>query len=221
MTVDAVLDLERRERIGLTEAILCPGKTTKQITDICASVNTDRQPLLLTRLSPEAFEALPEDLRASLDYDDLSATAVLGKLPPAKGPARIAIVTAGTSDLEAAREAARTLACYGEAVTEIADVGVAGLWRILKRVDDLRAHPVVIVVAGMDGALPSVVGGLVSSAVIAVPKSTGYGAARKGETALRSALSSCAPGVLVVNIDNGYGAACAALRILGARARTA
>ena len=187
MTADAVLDLERRERIGLAEAILCPGKTTKQITDICASVNTERQPLLLTRLDLEAFDALPADLRTALDYDDLSRTAILGQLPQVEGSPRVAIVTAGTSDLDVAREASRTLACYGEGVTEIADVGVAGLWRVLKRVDDLRAHPIVIVVAGMDGALPSVVGGLVSSAVIAVPKSTGYGAAQKGETALRSA----------------------------------
>jgi NCAIR mutase (PurE)-related protein len=129
------------------------------------------------------------------------------------------VVTAGTSDLPVGREALRTLAFYGVGAREIADVGVAGLWRILKHEQELKRYPVVIVVAGMEGALFSVVGGLVGGVVIAVPTSTGYGAARAGETALHAALAGCAPGLVTVNIDNGYGAACAALRALGRHAR--
>ena len=126
----------------------------------------------------------------------------------------MAIVTAGTSDIAIAREAARGLAFEGEASREIADVGVAGLWRLLQYETELKSYAVVIAVAGMDGALFSVVAGLVPGVVIAVPTSTGYGAARAGETALHAALASCAPGLVVTNIDNGYGAAQAALRVL-------
>ena len=172
--------------------------------------------MLLTRLDPTAFSELPEDLKNRLDYDPVSGTAILGSAPEPTLPARIAVVSAGTADIGVAREAIRTLSVYGEDCAEIFDVGVAGLWRLLERLDEIKRFPVVIVVAGMDGALTSVIGGLVPGAVIAVPTSTGYGASGKGETALHSALASCAPGVLVCNIDNGYGAACAALRILRA-----
>ena len=130
------------------------------------------------------------------------------------GQARVAIVSAGTSDQPVCREAARTLAYHGHPSAEIGDVGVAGLWRLMDRIDEIRTYPVVIVVAGMDAALPSVVGGLVPGLVIAVPTSTGYGVAKGGATAMAAMLASCAPGVTVVNIDNGYGAACAALRAL-------
>ncbi len=130
----------------------------------------------------------------------------------------MAIVMAGTSDLPVGREAARTLAYAGQPYREYTDVGVAGLWRLLERIEDIRSSPVVIVAAGMDAALVSVVGGLVSSAVIALPTSVGYGVAKGGATALHAALASCAPGISVVNIDNGYGAACAALRISRAMA---
>jgi NCAIR mutase (PurE)-related protein len=140
-----------------------------------------------------------------------------GVLRKPRSEVQVAVVTAGTSDLPVAREAIRTLAFYGVAAREIADVGVAGLWRILMHEDELKRYPVVIVVAGMEGALFSVVAGLVGGVVIAVPTSTGYGAARHGETALHAALASCAPGVVTVNIDNGYGAASAALRALRAQ----
>jgi NCAIR mutase (PurE)-related protein len=126
----------------------------------------------------------------------------------------VAVIAAGTSDLPVSREAARTLEYYGETVSEFNDVGVAGLHRLLSRLADVRAHEVVIAVAGMDAALVSVLGGLVRAPLIAVPTSVGYGAARGGETALAASLASCAAGVVVVNIDNGFGAACAALRIL-------
>jgi NCAIR mutase (PurE)-related protein len=124
------------------------------------------------------------------------------------------VVAAGTSDVAVAREAARTLRYYGEPVAEITDVGVAGLWRLLERIEEIRRMKVIVAVAGMDAALPTVIGGLVSSPVIGVPTSVGYGVAEDGRTALHAMLASCAPGLVVTNIDNGYGAACAALRIL-------
>ena len=126
----------------------------------------------------------------------------------------VAIVAAGTADSPVAREAARTLRHEGVEATLVSDVGVAGLWRLMERIAEIARHPVVIAVAGMDAALASVLGGLVPGAVIAVPTSTGYGAAEAGRTALNAMLASCAPGVTVCNIDNGYGAAAAALRIL-------
>ncbi len=210
-------DLDRRARIGLDEAILCARKTTAQLATIVDGARDGR--LLLTRLDPALFATLSAAHRAGIDYDPLSGTGVVGPVNAPVGPAAVAVVTAGTSDVGVAREAVRTLAYHGEAAREIHDVGVAGLWRVLEHVEALRDLAVTIVVAGMDAALPSVVGGLVPGLVIAVPTSTGYGIARGGETALHAALASCAPGLVVTNIDNGYGAACAALRALGATRR--
>ncbi|WP_428377892.1 nickel pincer cofactor biosynthesis protein LarB [Lichenicoccus sp.] len=210
------LDLERTARIGFGEAIYCAGKSVAQVTAILES--DPARALLLTRLEPAKFEALPATVRVRLDWDPVSHTAWQGDpapLPEAAGP-RIAIVTAGTSDVPVAREATRTLRFSGHASTEIVDVGVAGLWRLLDRVAELRRYQVVIVVAGMDAALPSVIGGLVPGVVIAVPTSVGYGVAAGGRAGLDAILASCAPGITVVNIDNGYGAACAALRVLNA-----
>lgn len=212
---DVRLDLERGARLGIDEAVLCAGKSRAQLAAILELAGDAGRALLLTRLAEPAFAALPERHRSGLDYDPVSATAYFGEPPPARGRARVAVVTAGTSDVPVGREAVRTLRFHGRRAVEIADVGVAGLWRLTERLGELRGAAVVIVAAGMDAALPSVVGGLVPGLVIAVPTSTGYGVARGGETALRSALTSCAPGVVVVNIDNGYGAACAALRALG------
>ena len=214
---DFVLDLRRAARIGLPEAVFCAGKTAEQIAAIIARAEAHGGRLLLTRLDAEKFAALHPGTRAKLDHDPLSATAILGGMGHDTGPARVAVVTAGTSDLPAAMEAARTLRFHGQDVLRVADVGVAGLWRLLARVEELAAFPVLIVAAGMDAALPSVLAGLVPGAVIALPTSVGYGVAAGGTTALHAALASCAPGVVVVNIDNGFGAACAALRVLGAR----
>ena len=206
-----LLDAAREARIGLPEAIFCAGKTPAQIAAI---VEAAGRPLLLTRLDAARHAALPAAVRARLDYDDLSATAFSGPPPaPASEAARIAVVTAGTSDIPVAREALRTLRFSGVGARAIDDVGVAGLWRLLERIDELRRFAVLLVVAGMDAALPTVVAGLVPGAVIAVPTSVGYGVAAGGRAALHATLASCAPGVAVVNIDNGYGAACAALRI--------
>jgi hypothetical protein len=214
MADDFTFDFARRERIGLGEAVFCSGKTAEQIAHAIGLANARGEPFFLTRLSPDLFQTLPAADRSALDYDPFSRTAILGPWSPPRGDPAVAVVTAGTSDLPVAREALRTLAFYGHAAREINDVGVAGLWRILQHEEELRRYATVIVVAGMEGALFSVVGGLVGGLVIAVPTSTGYGAARAGETALHSALASCAPGMVAVNIDNGYGAACAAVRLL-------
>jgi NCAIR mutase (PurE)-related protein len=216
MAAEVTFDFARRARIGLSEAVFCSGKTPAQIARTIGLARERDEPLLLTRLAADQIAALPEDDQSALDYDPLSRTALMGALPAA-GDDQVAVVTAGTSDLRVAREALRTLQFYGIGAHEMADVGVAGLWRILAHEEALRHYPVVIVVAGMEGALFSVVGGLVGGLVIAVPTSTGYGAARAGETALHAALASCAPGLVTVNIDNGYGAACAAVRLLNQR----
>ena len=207
-----MLDLERRARVGFDEAILCAGKSTEQLGAILDAVGGGT--LLLTRLTADAFDALPAHHRERIDYDPVSHTGFFGDVDAAAGEPRIAVVTAGTSDVPVSREAVRTLSYYGAPSLAISDVGVAGLWRLMNRIDEIRSHPVVIAVAGLDAALPSVIGGLVPGLVIAVPTSTGYGVAQGGMTALRSLLVSCAPGIVVVNIDNGYGAACAALRAL-------
>lgn len=207
MADDVILDLARERRIGLPEAIFCERKSAAQLAAILEAAPPR---LLLTRLSPEQRAALP----AVLDYDEVSRTAFLGDCPEPDGPARVAIVAAGSSDLPVAVEAQRTLRFHGIAAERFVDIGVAGLWRLLERRERIAAFPVVIAVAGMEGALFSVLGGLIGGVLIAVPCSNGYGVAAGGHAALTSALASCAPGVLAVNIDNGYGAACAAVRIL-------
>lgn len=210
---DFLLDTPRAERVGFGEAIFCAGKAAGQIDAILADARANHFSLLLTRLDPPLHAQLRRaDL---LDYDPLSHTAFAGPAaPPNAAPDAIAVVTAGTSDLPVGREAVRTLAFHGYPAQEIADVGVAGLWRVMRRIEELRGFSVIIVVAGMDAALPTVLGGLVPGCLIAVPTSVGYGVAAGGHTALNAMLASCAPGVLVVNIDNGYGAACGAMRML-------
>ncbi len=214
MTGEMRMDFERSKRVGISEAVLCAGKSPTQITAALDQARANGSALLLTRLDGETVAGLDSELRDSIDYDAPSATGIFGDWKAPDEAPRIAIVTAGSSDLGFAYEAARTLAFHGRASRLIGDIGVAGLWRLLDHQEELRRFPVVIAIAGMDGALFSVLGGLIGGLLIAVPTSTGYGAARKGETALHSALASCAPGVVAVNIDNGYGAACAALRAL-------
>jgi NCAIR mutase (PurE)-related protein len=211
------LDEARERRIGISEAVYCASKTPAQVAAVLDHADTRVTPMLLTRLSPETFAALPPRRQMTLNYDPVSRTAILGRLRPVAGPAEVSVVTAGTSDVPVAQEVLRTLRFEGIAAEAVVDVGVAGLWRLMARIEELRNRRVVIVVAGMDAALPSVVGGLVPGLVIAVPSSVGYGVAEGGHAALNAALSSCAPGIAVVNIDNGYGAACIAVRALGGR----
>jgi pyridinium-3,5-biscarboxylic acid mononucleotide synthase len=210
-----VLDWARTDRTGVAEAVLCDSKTPEQIAAILDRARTEDQRLLLTRINRELFLSLPDRSRVDLDFDSLSATAILGAVSPGQEQtAGAVIVAAGTSDLGVAGEAARTLAFHGYVAPIIADVGVAGLWRLMARLEDIQVARVLIAVAGMEGALFSVIAGLVEAPVIAVPSSVGYGVSAKGQVALHSALASCAPGVLAVNIDNGFGAAAAAIKIL-------
>jgi NCAIR mutase (PurE)-related protein len=207
-------DWGRETRTGVAEAVLCEPKTPAQIATILGEATANGARLLLTRLASEQHAALPTSLREQLDFDPLSRTAILGGPHPGTPVEGTLIVAAGTGDLGPAREAARTLAFHGYAAPLIADVGVAGLWRLNEQLERLREARVLIVAAGMEGALFSVVAGLVPAAVIALPTSVGYGVAAGGTLALHAALSSCAPGVLSVNIDNGFGAATAAIKIL-------
>lgn len=213
---DFNLDFEREHRLGFDEAIFCAAKNPAQIESILGHAGKHGGRFLLTRLAPDKFMNLTADARARIDYDSVSQTGIQGAAKPIPSSMQVAILTAGTSDIGVAREASRTLNYYGEACQEFNDIGVAGLWRLTQKLDAIRRFPITIVVAGMDAALVSVAGGLLPGVVIAVPTSVGYGVATGGRTALHAALASCAPGVLVVNIDNGYGAACAALRILKA-----
>jgi len=216
MTDDFQMDWDRQSRIGLGEAVFCADKTPDQIERILDASQARNQRLLFTRLSQQKHAHLSAYLTKDLDYDPESETGFFMSNSFATKESQVAIVTAGTSDAKVAREAARTLEFNGIGTSLIFDVGVAGLWRLNARIDKIRQFPVVIAVAGMDAALVSVLGGLVSGVIIAVPTSTGYGAARNGETALAASLVSCSAGVVVCNIDNGFGAACAAIRILGA-----
>jgi hypothetical protein len=212
MTVN--YDYLRRERLGMPEAVLCTGKDIASLNTIIAELAArPDHAVLFTRLQAEQWESLDPAHRALLDYDPQSATAVLhGTLPARAG--NVAVVTAGTSDLRVATEAARTLCFTGVSHSLYADIGVAGLWRLTERIEEISQHDVIIVVAGMDAALASVMGGLVGNCIIGVPTSVGYGVAADGTTALNAMLASCGQGVLVTNIDNGFGAACAAVRVL-------
>jgi NCAIR mutase (PurE)-related protein len=214
--MDVRMDWEREARTGVTEAVLCAGKSDDQIRQIVELAHAERRRLLFTRLEAARWTEFDVALRGLLDYDPVSRTAVLGGLlPPVASD--IGIIAAGTSDMPVALEAKRTLAFAGHEATVIADVGVAALWRLVDRREELARFRIIIAVAGMEGALFSVIAGLVKAPVIAVPTSAaGYGVAAGGAAALTSALASCAPGVVTVNIDNGFGAASAALKIAAA-----
>jgi NCAIR mutase (PurE)-related protein len=202
----ARVDLHRSVRQGFPEVILGLGKTPGQIAAIAAEIVRRGSTLLVTRASAEAFEAVREKVPAAVYSADAGIISYSQQdVTPGKGT--IVVAAAGTSDLSVAEEAARTAELMGNDVVRLYDVGVAGLHRILSERARLAAARVVIVVAGMDGALPSVISGLVSVPVIAVPTSVGYGASFGGIAALLGMLNSCASGVSVVNIDNGFGAA--------------
>ena len=209
----ARLDHHRSLRNGMPEVVFGEGKTTAQIAAICERLHARGSGFLATRLSDDARSALGSLFPDAL-INDLGRIAHLpSETAPAPSDDVVLVVSAGTSDLPVAEEAAVTAAALGSSVERLYDVGVAGLHRLLNETGTLQRASVVIVVAGMEGALPSVVGGLVRVPVIAVPTSVGYGAAFGGLAALLGMLNSCASGITVVNIDNGFGAACAATRI--------
>jgi NCAIR mutase (PurE)-related protein len=188
------------------------GKSAGQISDIVGSMMEQGTSLLVTRLNQATFDQL-KNLPPDTEYHAMSQLLWWHESPPPTRDNTVAVVSAGTSDMHVAEEAALTAEFYGNPVARIYDVGVAGLHRLLARLEDLRSARVLIVVAGMEGALPSVVGGLVDKPVIAVPTSVGYGAAFDGVAALLGMMTSCASGVSVVNIDNGFGAGFLANRI--------
>lgn len=212
---EARLDVDRESRTGMPEVIFAPGKTNEQLHRI-AKVLLERSssPVLATKASPEQFEAV-RMLTEDAEHNATGGTIVLRRERGAP-IGTITIVTAGTSDIPVAEEAATTADACGAKVERIFDVGVAGIHRILSVSGELRSSDIVIVAAGMEGALPSVVGGMVRAPVIAVPTSIGYGASFHGVAALLGMMNSCAPGVAVVNIDNGFGAAAFAVRLLKA-----
>jgi len=202
----ARVDTHREWRQGFPEVILGLGKTPAQIAAIAARIVERGQPLLVTRAGVDAFEAVREQVPSATYHDQARAiTLRQGEIGPGTGT--IVIACAGTSDLQVAEEAAVTAEMMGNTIDRLHDVGVAGIHRILSEHGRLQSARVIIVVAGMEGALPSVVAGLVSVPVIAVPTSVGYGASFGGIAALLGMLNSCANGVAVVNIDNGFGAA--------------
>lgn len=208
----ARLDHHRLLRNGMPEVVFGEGKTTGQIVEICGRL-ADRGGFLATRLDTATQQAIRNAFPAA-DVNELGRIAHLRSASaPQPGDDFMLVASAGTSDLPVAEEAAVTAAAFGNRVERLYDVGVAGLHRLLNESAVLQRARVVIVVAGMEGALPSVVGGLVRAPVIAVPTSVGYGAAFGGIAALLGMLNSCAAGITVVNIDNGFGAACAATRI--------
>ncbi len=201
----ANLDADRRQRRGFPEAVYCEGKTPAQVGAIAAALRRRADLALFTRAAPEHAAAVLAELPDAL-HDAQARLLAWPSTPPAATGGLVLVVSAGTSDLPVAREAFLTASYLGRPTEMLVDVGVAGLHRILRRLELLRSARVVIVVAGMDGALPAVVGGLVRAPVIALPTSVGYGASFGGLAALLTMLNSCSPGVAVVNIDNGYGA---------------
>jgi len=201
----ATLDDHRGVRQGVAEVIYGAGKTVDQITRIASAMwERGQRTILVTRIGPETAEAIGAAL--PVEYSELGRIAVVGEGPKADGSGTVVVVTAGTSDQSVAEEAAVTAEALGNQVTRVYDVGVSGLHRLLAHTEEIMRAEVVIAIAGMEGALASVVGGLADCPVIAVPTSVGYGASFGGVAALLTMLNSCASGVSVVNIDNGFGA---------------
>jgi len=201
----AKLDHHRELRQGVPEVIYGTGKTPEQITGIASAMrNKGQRLILITRLSQDVAEAVEKNV--PLHYHHTAQIGIIGSLPEPDGIGKIVVATGGTSDMPVAEEAALTAEALGNSVVRLYDVGVAGLHRLLSRLNDIMNAQVIIAIAGMEGALASVIGGLVDCPVIAVPTSVGYGASFNGLAALLTMLNSCASGVSVVNIDNGFGA---------------
>lgn len=201
----AKVDTHRGIRQGMAEVIYGAGKTKEQILKIAQTMVLDHEKtVLITRMSQEAADYVGKEM--DLHYDSHSRTGVIGEMPTPDGVGRIVVATGGTSDITVAEEAALTAEIYGNEVLRLYDVGVAGMHRLMDHVEDIMSARVIIAIAGMEGALASVIGGMADCPVIAVPTSVGYGANFGGLSALLSMLNSCASGISVVNIDNGFGA---------------
>ncbi len=203
----AKIDHHRPLRKGFPEVIYCQGKTPQQIACIAQSIAKQGHAVLATRADRKAFLAVKRSLKTAKYHETARIITVSSKQKAVSGKQNITVITAGTADLPVAEEAAVTAEFLGNKIDRLFDVGVAGIHRLLKNIDRLKKARVLIVVAGMEGALPSVIGGLIDKPIIAVPTSVGYGANFKGLSALLTMMNSCAPGIAVVNIDNGFGAA--------------
>jgi len=210
----AKIDHHRQIRKGFPEVIYCEGKTPEQIAHIAYSISRKGHDVLATRADRKAYLAVKKILNKAKYHETARIITVKKKWTVVSGEWLVSIVTAGTADLPVAEEAAVTAEFLGIKVERIYDVGVAGIHRLIKNLPKINKSRVVIVVAGMEGALPSVLGGLIDKPIIAVPTSVGYGSSFKGLAALLTMMNSCAPGVAVVNIDNGFGAAVMAYSIV-------
>ena len=214
MNFDIKFDFQRRERLGLIEAIWGQDKSIDQLKRLSESVLSKNEVVFITRINSEKANYLL-DLYADARFYEEANCLIIGKnLNKTNTNKKVAIISGGTSDLAVTLEAQLALEIYGVNFQSFIDVGVAGLHRLISHLDEINKYDVLIVCAGMEGALATVVGGLMAQPIIAVPVSVGYGVSKNGETALNSMLSSCSPGISVMNIDNGYGAAMAALRII-------
>lgn len=207
------IDHDREDRIGFPEVIYGARKSVEDLLKILESYIAKEKNAFITKLQDDKALVLMEEYPQAI-YDKPSGVFILSPLKEIEGPSDVAIVSAGTSDVHVVNEVFYTLSFMGIKSSRVADVGVAGVHRLLNKVEELKAYKVLIVIAGFEGALPTVVGGLLHQPIIAVPADVGYGVASGGHVALNSMLSSCANGITVVNINNGYGAAMAALRIL-------
>ncbi len=211
---EALLDLDRLRRLGMVESIRGEHKSCEQIIGILRDLAAASQVALVTRVSKEKAETLLRTFEKAEYHSHASCLTLGPSLVMDESLGKVLVVTAGTSDLKVAAEAVVSLKCHGVKTEMLMDVGVAGLQRLLGSLDKFKTARIVIVCAGMEGALPTIIAGLIPQPVIGLPVSVGYGVSMGGNAALQGMLASCAPGLLVVNIDNGYGAAMAALRII-------
>ena len=214
MNSDIKYDFERRERLGLIEAIWGEDKNIDQLKRVSKIVLDKKEVVIITRINKNKAKNLLDIYPDAKFYEDANCLVIGENLKKITIEKKIAIVAGGSSDLSVTLEAKLALEIYGISCKTFIDVGVAGLHRLLSKIEEINKYDVLIVCAGMEGALATVIGGLLPQPIIAVPVSVGYGVSKNGETALNSMLSSCAPGIAVMNIDNGYGAAMAALRII-------
>ena len=214
MNLDFKFDFQRRERIGLVEAIWGADKSVDQLKRICEEVLAQKEVVFITRINREKASYLLDLYDTAIFYEEANCLMIGENLNKFTTNKKVAIISGGSSDLAVTLEAKLSLEIYGVSCQSFIDVGVAGLHRLLNQIEEINKYDVLIVCAGMEGALATVIGGLLPQPIIAVPVSVGYGVSKNGETALNSMLSSCSPGIAVMNIDNGYGAAMAALRII-------
>ena len=214
MNLDIRFDFQRRERLGLIEAIWGQDKSIDQLKRLSENVLSKNEVVFITRIKSEKAIALLEIYDDARFYEEAGCLVIGENLKKLNTNKKVAIISGGSSDLAVTLEAQLALEIYGVNCQSFIDVGVAGLHRLMSQLEEINKYDVLIVCAGMEGALATVVGGLLAQPIIAVPVSVGYGVSKNGETALNSMLSSCSPGIAVMNIDNGYGAAMAALRIV-------